>query len=192
MFAHSLVFLSRLQVATFFSTMEPAEIQGIMEELQCPSLEMDSEQIANAHKAAAILEDMTAQKCREVIRLANRGPCLQVFMSDGWSCDMRSRTSAGYGDVRVDRVGRMRTEFCLQRLVLKCKTGDQWHMAVKVQRPRPLATKKCADIRAAACDFAPILRLSGHKGVGIHVYLQDGLFAKPFGRRMIARHSLFF
>ena len=27
--------------------------------------------------------------------------------------------------------------------------------------------------------------------MGIHVYLQDGLFAKPFGRRMIARHSLF-
>ena len=106
--------------------MEASEIQSLMEELQCPSLEMDAEQIANAHKAAAILEDLTAQKCREVIRVAHRGACLQVLFSDGWFCDMRSRTSAGIIDgARVDRVGRMRTEFCLQRLVLKCKTGDQ-------------------------------------------------------------------
>ena len=62
---------------------------------------------------------------------------------------------------------------------------------MKIQRPRPLATKKCADIWFAASEFCPVLALSGHKGIGIHVYLQEGLFAKPFGRRMIARHDLF-
>ena len=127
---------------------------------------------------------------RKAISLANKGPCSQVFMSDGWSCDMRSRTTAAHGDARVDRISRLRKEFALQRSIVKCKTGDQWHMVVKVQRPRPLATKKCADTFTAGCDFASIMALSGHKGVGIHVYIQDGQFAKPFGRRMIARHCL--
>ena len=38
----------------------------------------------------------------------------------------------------------------------------------------------------------PMLKLSGHTGISITVYLQDGLLAKPFGRRMQARHKLFF
>ena len=37
-----------------------------------------------------------------------------------------------------------------------------------------------------------MLKLSGHTGVSVTVYLQDGLFAKPFGQRMRARHAVFF
>ena len=168
-----------------------SEIEDLVEELQSVSLDMDPEQIANTHTLCAVLEDITAESCRQVIRAAGKGPVLQVFMSDGWSCDMRARVSTTHGDARVDRVGRMRTEFVMQRAIIKCRRGDHWHMAVKVQRPRPLASKKCGDLWAAACDFVAVLPLSGHEGVSIHVYLQDGLFIKPFGRLMIARHLLF-
>ena len=89
--------------------MDPSEIQDLIKELQSPSLEMDLEQLANAHKACAVLEDMTTERCREVIRLASKSPVLQVFMSDGWSCDMRSRVSSCPGDIRVRSRGRMRT-----------------------------------------------------------------------------------
>ena len=171
--------------------MNSAEIRDLMGELQSVALEMDSEQLGNAHKACAVIEDLTLEKCRDVIRLAGKGPVLQCFMSDGWSCDMRERVGVSHGGIRVDRRGRMRTEFVLQRAILKCRRGDQWHLAVKVQRPRPLASKKCENLWTAACDFAPVLALSGHSGVGIHVYLQDGLFAKPFARFMTARHCLF-
>ena len=171
--------------------MDSAEIQDLMAELQSVSLDMNDEQLSNAHRFGALLEDLATERCREVIRAANKGPLLQVFMSDGWSVDMRSRVASEHDGVRVDRRGRMRTEFVLQRAILKCQRGDQWHIGVKIQRPRPLASKKCSDIWSAACDFCPVLALSGHRGVCIHVYLQDGLFAKPFGRRMIARHSLF-
>ena len=44
---------------------------------------------------------------------------------------------------------------------------------------------------SAACDHCPILKLSGHKGISVQVYLQDGLFAGPFGKRIQARHNLF-
>ena len=37
-----------------------------------------------------------------------------------------------------------------------------------------------------------MLKLAGHSGISISVYLQDGLFAKPFGKMMRARHELFF
>ena len=171
--------------------MEKAEIQDLFEELQSCGLEMDEEQLASCHRAACIIEDMTAEQCRQVIGQANRNPVLQVFMSDGWSVDMRYRVRSSHGEVVVDRHGRLKTEYVLQRSIVKSRRGDQVHMAIKIERPRPLLTKTCADIWSAGCDFCPILPLAGHKGVSIHVYLQDGLFAKPFGRRMIARHSLF-
>ena len=65
-------------------------------------------------------------------------------------------------------------------------------MAMKLERPRPLAAKKCNDIFSAACDHCHMLKLSGHKGISVSVYLQDGLFAVPFANRMHARHKLFF
>ena len=37
-----------------------------------------------------------------------------------------------------------------------------------------------------------MLKLQGHLGISITIYLQDGLMAKPFGKRMQARHKLFF
>ena len=171
--------------------MEPEEIRDLMLELQSPSLDMDSDQLSQAHRACAVLEDICTVRCREVVKLAGKGPLLQIYLSDGWSVDMRDRVGSAQGDVRVDRIGRMRTEFVLQRAILKCIRGDTQHLAIKIQRPRPLHTKKCSDIFAACCEFVPVLPLSGHQGISIHVYLQDGLFAKPFGRRMIARHSLF-
>ena len=171
--------------------MDPSQIQELIHELQSPALEMDLEQLASAHKACAILEDITADRCREVIKLAGKGLVLQVYMSDGWSCDMRSRVSSCHGDIIVSRAGRMRTSFVLERSILKCNRGGEWHLGVKIQRPRPLATKKCADIWCAASEFCLVLALTGHKGIGIHVLIQDGLSAKPFGKRMLARHDIF-
>ena len=171
--------------------MEPSEIQDLIHELQSPSLVMDENQLANAQRACAVVEDIATERCREVIRLAHKGPVLQMFMSDGWSCDMRYREASCFEDNRVESRARMRTEFLLQRALLKCRRGDELHLAVKIQRPRPLATKKCDDVWCAASEFCPVLALSGHKGIGIHVYIQDGLFASPFGKRMLARHALF-
>ena len=171
--------------------MEPSEIQDLIHELQSPSLVMDENQLANAQRACAVVEDIATERCREVIRLAHKGPVLQMFMSDGWSCDMMYREASCFEDNRVESMARMRTEFLLQRALLKCRRGDELHLAVKIQRPRPLATKKCDDVWCAASEFCPVLALSGHKGIGIHVYIQDGLFASPFGKRMLARHALF-
>ena len=71
-------------------------------------------------------------------------------------------------------------------------SSDEMQIAMNIERPRPLASKKCADIFSAACDHVPLMKLAGHKGISIFLYMQDGLFALPFGKRMRARHNLFF
>ena len=171
--------------------MDSSQIQALMQELASPSLDMDEEQVENSLKCCAILEDMSAERCRQVIKIANKGPVLQVYMSDEWACDITKRVSSQHEDIRLSSRGKIRQPFVLERALVKCKRGDDVHFAVKIQRPRPLATKKCVDMWSAAIEFCPILALTQHKGIGIHIYLQDGLFKKPFGWRMAARHSLF-
>ena len=89
--------------------MEPSEIQDLIHELQSPSLVMDENQLANAQRACAVVEDIATERCREVIRLAHQGPVLQMFMSDGWSCDMTYREVSCFEDNRVESRARMRT-----------------------------------------------------------------------------------
>ena len=172
--------------------MDSHQIKAMMEELHCTSTDMDADCLARLHKVCTIIEMMTAEQCRSLVRKAGRRPCLAVFMSDGWSCDIRQRFRAVADEVVVNRTGRLRTEFVLQRSMIKTLIGDQMHFAMKFERPRPLATKKCSDVWVAACDYMPMLKLAGHLGISLTLYLQDGLFSKPFGRRMHARHKLFY
>ena len=86
-------------------------MQPLNAELQCPSLVMDEEVLKRAHRGCGIIELMSAQRCRDVIRLAERRPVLRAYMSDGWSVDMRTRTAAGHDGDRFVRSGRRRTEY---------------------------------------------------------------------------------
>ena len=172
--------------------MSVEEIRVLLIDLVAVDEDMGDEQVADVQKACAIIEDVTADKARRLISSARDKACLQVFMSDGWSTDIRTRDVSFVGEVRVTRTGRLRTEFAMQRAIIIAKVGNEIQCVVKIARPRCLATKKCADLWAAATDFAPMLKLAGHSGVSISVYLQDGLFAKPFAKRMLARHDLFF
>ena len=62
------------------SVMDSSQIQALMQELASPSLDMDEEQVENSLKCCAILEDMSAERCRQVIKIANKGPVLQVYI----------------------------------------------------------------------------------------------------------------
>ena len=163
----------------------------MMAELTSTSVDMTNEQLTALHRACTIIEEITAGKCKEIMSMAGESPCIQIFMSDGWSTDIRSRFCSSSGGVDVRRTGRLRTEFVVQRMIVKAMVNGQMEIGMKIERPRPLAAKKCNDIFSAACDHCALPKLFGHKGISISVYLQDGLFARPFGRRMQARHNLF-
>ena len=172
--------------------MDVEQIRALILDMSAVGTDFDKLGLKSLHRACSIIEDMTTAKVSRIINAAGRRPVLQVYMSDGWSTDIRARDSSFVGQVRVTRSGRLRTEFVLQRVIVKCRVGDEMRLAIKIARPRCLATKKCIDLWSAACDFQPMLKLMGHAGVSISLYLQDGLFAKPFGNRMMARHDLFF
>ena len=167
------------------------EIRSLLLDLVAVDDDMGAGPVADVQKACAIIEDMTAGKARRLIASSGCGPCLQVFMSDGWSTDIRIQYSSFVGKIRVTRTGRLRTEFCMQRSVIKAKIGQHMQCVIVMARPRCLGSKKCADLWSAATDFQPMLKLAGHRGISLSVYLQDGLFAKPFAKRMFARHDLF-
>ena len=83
------------------------------------------------------------------------------------------------------------TEFVIQRVIAKSKFGSEVQCAFKLGRPRCPSSNKCVDLWSA-CDFQPMLKLTGHTGISISVCLQDGLFAKSLAKRFMARHNLFF
>ena len=86
------------------------EIRDVLQELSATDGDMDPGALNVLYRAAAAIEDIAGAKCRALIDLAGHRPLLQAFMSDGWSCDMRSRDMSSADDVSVRRTGRLRTE----------------------------------------------------------------------------------
>ena len=193
-FAHSFACLSDYNLSSqpSVSIMTPDEIKDMMESLHCTASDMDKEDLSMLHRACSVIERISSEQCRKLISDAGHRPCLQVFQSDGWSCDIRSRFRFESQGAQVPRIGRLRTEFVCQRSMVKALINGEMKLAMRFERPRPLATKKCMDVWVAACESCPMLKLAKHPGISITFYIQDGLFSKPFGRRMQAKHSLFF
>ena len=69
--------------------MECDQIRAMMEELHCTATDMEPEVLSNLHRACSVIEIMKSDKCRNLVSMAGRRPCLAVFMSDGWSTDLR-------------------------------------------------------------------------------------------------------
>ena len=121
--------------------MDTSEVRSLIEQFQSISLDMDSATLANVPRACKVIEEMSAQQCRHVIALAGNRPCMQTFMSDGWSTDIRGRTVSSHDDVAVRGRNRLREEFVMQRTIVKTLVGSDMHMAIKFERPRQLASK---------------------------------------------------
>ena len=100
------------------ASMDVEEIRSLMQELCATDMDMDAQLMAGLHRACAVIEDLTASKCRSIISNAGSRPVVQAFMSDGWSCDIRSRSLSSCDDVKVARSGRLRTEFVVQRTIV--------------------------------------------------------------------------
>ena len=173
-------------------TMDTEDVRNLVQTLHGTAIDMDDQTLGQCIKTCHIIEQITSQHCRDVIARAGNRPCLLIFMSDGWSSDLRTTTVNSAGGVTVDRKHRLRFEFVMQRTIVKTVVDPEVVMGIKMERPRLLGFKQCADLWNAACDTCLLLKLSGHKGISVSVYLQDGLFSKPFGRRMVGRHASFF
>ena len=147
--------------------MDIVQIRKLMQQLCSTDLDLDPDGLLQLHRACSIIEDITAAQCRNVVSSAGDRPCIKMFQSDGWSCDVRSRFRAGTGDLTVQRTGRLRSEFVVRRSIVKALVGGEMLMAMKIERPRPLLTNKCYGVFTAATDHTPMLKLAGHRGDSI-------------------------
>ena len=131
-------------------------IRGMLRDLCAVGDDMGVEQVACVEKSCAIIEDMTSEKARRLVASAGDKACLSIFQSDGWSTDVRTRDSSFVGKVSVSRTGRLRTEFAMQRSIIKSKDQHgQMQCVVVLARPRCLGSKKCSDLWSAAIEFSP-------------------------------------
>ena len=125
---------------------------------------------------------------------ASQQPVLYIYGSDGWSCNMAFAHSLRLGSSSVQRSGKTRAEFLLERALLK--TIDSQHrvsMVAKITPPRSMSAGKSGwSIWQAALDYHPFLREVVGGCFAIWWYLQDGLHFGGMRRRMLARHSMYY
>ena len=112
--------------------MEASEIQDLMQELISTAVDLSEHQMTTLHRCCTIIEEITSDSCKELIRMSGERACLQVFMSDGWSTDIRTRASESSHGVSVQRTGRLRTEFIIQRTIVKAVVNQEMKMAMKL------------------------------------------------------------
>ena len=95
--------------ALFGPNMDTQDIQTLLQELTSTAYDMNSAQLTDLNTACHIIEQITSEQCRQLIARAGDRPCLQMFMSDGWSTDIRTRFKSQSRGVGVNVTGRLRT-----------------------------------------------------------------------------------
>ena len=103
--------------------MDREDVRCLILELTSVGNDLDKNDVADLYKACSILEDMSSARALDVVRSAGSRPALLTYMSDGWTTDVRSSDTSFLRHIRVTRKGRLRTEFGLERCVVKARVG---------------------------------------------------------------------
>ena len=100
------------------------------------------------------------QQAIELIASTPTAPVMCVYMSDGWSSitQLHSRWKLGQ-HVTIDRSGRIRMEFCLERAFIRqLRPSGAENVRLLAKHPRGMTLGKCAgNFFTAAYDFAHTL-----------------------------------
>ena len=90
-------------------TMDTSAFRDMLRQLSSTDIDMDDHMEMALRKCCYLMEKMTADRSRKIVKMAKDRPCLQVYMSDGWSTDLRSKFHSESEGVRVQRTGRLRS-----------------------------------------------------------------------------------
>ena len=144
----------------------------------------------------AAITQFCDERWAELMRCATAGvwPLLYCHSSDGWSRTVTETKHVRFDDHLVQRRGRLRAEFLLERELLKTlDENGRIHLAMTFTPPRPmLAGKSGWHIFQAATERRDLLRLQAPSNMVLNWYVQDGLHSDQFGRRQAGRHALFY
>ena len=96
-------------VARPHTTMDKTCIRDLLRQLASTDIDLDDQTKMAMRKCCYLLEKMTADRSRNIVKMAKDRPCLQVYMSDGWSTHLRSKSHSQTEGVHVQRTGRLRS-----------------------------------------------------------------------------------
>ena len=118
--------------------MDKSALRDMLRQLSSTDIDTDDHMRMALRKCCYLMEKMTADRSRKIVKMAKDRPCLQVYMSDGWSTDLRSNFHSESEGVRVQRTGRLRSEFVVQRTLTKALICGNIHLGIRLERLRLL------------------------------------------------------
>ena len=169
-------------------------IRRLAGRLSTPSAVLNSEEEGQLRKLADVVAHELRVRWDDLLQeaIAREFPILFAYASDGWGTKVAEGHAFACGSHIIRREGRVYTEFLLQRAILKSISPNlSVRIAMNIVEPRGLGAGKTGwNIWQAACDFAGLFRHDAGSNIVMSVYLQDGLHAAGFSRRMMGRHEL--
>ena len=154
-------------------------------------------ELVTAEGLAEVVKDQLRRKALELIETHTGDPVLYVFTADSTPelVTLDSFAKGPSGNQNIRRRGRALIEMLLQRGWLKAFSSDgELVMTMLVRDPIPLTTgKKHGNVFTAACQFFPMLRQKGHRGISItHVSFDRALHSgmtRRFRQRLQASYD---
>ena len=174
--------------------MDHDKFVSLVHSLSVTSLSLNERDLSMVYSLADVFSRYTSLKWERLLAAYPEAPSLSVYMSDGWSADVSSWSQKFIGQHVVRRRGKLRWEFLLQRGLLKILTGDdRIEIAVKLSEPICLGSgRKAWSFFTAGCDFLPVPRHFGARGITISVHLYDGALFSPLRKHFTARNELYY
>jgi hypothetical protein len=119
---------------------------------------------------------------------------MMCYQSDGWSVMVAPRKTLVLDGLRITKTGRFRAEFMIEIGIMKrINEAGSIQSVIDARPPRPMSCGKSLwHICQASWEFWELLRLSGHRGVQLNIYVQDGLHYHGMLLRQRARHDLWY
>ena len=157
--------------------MDPDGLLALMETLTVPGKTLENAELDTAYRLVCACMHTMRQREHRLRDRCSDMPLLQVYMSDGWTCETSVRHVQNAGtESRVASEGKVKHEFLLERGILRCRgAAGSEDIVFQLGVPRALTKGKTHEnFFAFACEFLKPARLRGHVGPLCSVLVLDG------------------
>ena len=156
---------------------------------------LDGPALSRVEQLVEALKNLLSKKVANFLDKHRHTAVLECYSSDATPLlvsSTSSMSSTTLGSTR--RTGRHKVEFLMQSAFYKAKNASGvMEMVMLVTDPKPLtAGKRGWNLFSAACDFLPLLRRRGHKGLCLQHMCADRAVFSSLDRHLRGRHAAFY
>lgn len=161
-----------------------------------PACVYSPEDLTDSQSLYAAFSASLSHRWRNIVDAAEASgdPLLYVYASDGWGRTISDTTTIKHADGVLFRRGRARSEFLLEREILKSRdVSGATSSTMMIHSPRPMLDGKNGwNILGAACERRNMMRMSAPSCIILNFFVQDGLHCNSLARRQAARHEEYY